>query len=57
MCGIVGIVDRDQSRSVSDGELQGVVADKVMVSAGGTATVDEMAAVIETMDFKALADF
>lgn len=43
--------------AVNEGELQGVVGDKVMVSASGSASVDEMAAVIETMDFKALADF
>ncbi|MBA3326559.1 MAG: hypothetical protein H0T41_15265 [Rhodobacteraceae bacterium] len=43
--------------AVSEGEVQGVVADKVMVSASGTASVDDMAAVIEMMDFSALADF
>ena len=43
--------------AVNEGELQGVVADKLMVSASGSASVDEMAAVIEAMDFRALAEF
>jgi hypothetical protein len=45
------------SFAVSDGLLQGVVDGRVLVSAEGTASPDEMAAVIETMDFEALAAF
>ena len=41
----------------SDGDLQGVVAGKVMVSASGDATAEEKKAYLETMDFDALAAF
>ncbi len=41
----------------SDGDLQGVVDGKVMVSVSGDATVDEKKAYLETMDFDALARF
>jgi hypothetical protein len=40
-----------------DGELQGVVGNKVMVSVGGSAPVEEKTAFLDAMDFKALADF
>jgi hypothetical protein len=43
--------------SISDGEMQGVVGGKVLVSASGTASADDMAAVIEQIDFRALGDF
>lgn len=43
--------------AVNDGDLQGVVGGKVLVSAAGTATVDDMAAVIETMDLRVLGEF
>ncbi len=43
--------------AVNEGDLQGVVDGKVLVSASGTAPVDEMAAVIETMDLRALGTF
>lgn len=43
--------------AVSDGDLQGVVGGKVLVSADGTASLDDMAAVIDLMDLRALAEF
>lgn len=41
----------------NDGELQGVVAGKVMISVSGGAPIEDKTAYLETMDFKALADF
>lgn len=41
----------------SDGELQGVVGNKVMVSVSGSAPVEDKTAFLEAMDFKALANF
>jgi hypothetical protein len=41
----------------TDGDLQGVVENKVMVSVSGSATRDDKVAQIEAMDFGALADF
>lgn len=41
----------------SDGDLQGVVDGKVMISVAGDATTDEKKAYLETMDFDALAAF
>ena len=43
--------------TATDGELQGVVGDKVMVSVGGSATLEQKTALLEKMDFKALADY
>jgi hypothetical protein len=43
--------------AVNEGDLQGVVGGKVLVSASGTATVDDMMSVIETMDLRALGEF
>ena len=41
----------------NDGELQGVVGGEVLVSVSGDAPVADKTAYLETMDFKALADF
>lgn len=41
----------------NDGELQGVVDRKVLISVSGDAPVADKTAYLETMDFKALADF
>ena len=41
----------------NDGELQGIVKDKVMISVSGSAPVEKKTALIETMDFQALADY
>ena len=41
----------------NDGELQGVVDGKVMISVSGDATVEEKTAYLEAMDFKGLAGF
>ena len=41
----------------NDGDLQGVVDGKVMVSVGGNASVEDKTALLEAMDFEALADF
>lgn len=41
----------------SEGEMQGLVGDKVMVSAAGTASVEQKSALIEAIDLDALADF
>jgi hypothetical protein len=43
--------------SMNDGELQGVVDGKVMVSVSGNATQEEKVAQVEAMDFEALGDF
>lgn len=43
--------------AVNEGDLQGVAGGKVLVSASGTAPVDDMVAVIETMDLRALGEF
>lgn len=43
--------------SNSDGELQGVVDNKVMISVTGNASLEEKQALLEGMDFKALRDF
>ena len=41
----------------NDGELQGVVNGKVMISVSGDATVEDKTAYLEAMDFKGLAEF
>ena len=41
----------------NEGELQGVVDGKVMVSVAGDATVEDKTAYLESMDFKGLAGF
>ena len=41
----------------NDGEIQGVVNGKVMVSVSGDATVEDKTAYLEAMDFKGLAEF
>jgi hypothetical protein len=41
----------------SDGDLQGVVEGKVMISASGDASPDQKKAYLEAMDLDALADF
>lgn len=43
--------------AVNEGELQGVVDGKVLVSVSGNATLEEKTALIEAMNLKALADF
>ena len=43
--------------SMNEGELQGVVADKVLVSVSGEAPLEAKTAHLEAMDFKALGDF
>jgi hypothetical protein len=43
--------------SMNDGDLQGVVDNKVMVSVSGSASLDQKQAQLEAMDFKALGDF
>lgn len=40
-----------------DGELQGVVNNKVMISVAGSATLEDKTAFLEKMDFKGLGDF
>lgn len=40
-----------------DGELQGVVENKVMVSVSGSASIEDKTAFLEAMDFKALGEF
>jgi hypothetical protein len=42
---------------VNEGELQGVVGGKVLVSVSGNASIEDKTAHLEAMDFKALADF
>jgi hypothetical protein len=42
---------------MNEGELQGVVDDKVLVTVSGNATIEDKTAHLEAMDFKALADF
>ncbi len=57
--GVTGEMRRIQRTQfvVNDGEMQGVVGDRVLVSVSGTATPDEMAALVEMMDLGALGDF
>jgi hypothetical protein len=43
--------------SVAEGEVQGVVGDKVLVQASGSAPADAMRAHIESMDLRALGEF
>jgi len=43
--------------SNTDGELQGVIDNKVLVSVSGDAPLEAITAHLETMDFEALADF
>jgi hypothetical protein len=43
--------------AVGDGQLQGVVDGRVLVTAAGAAPVDAMVSVIELIDFRALAAF
>ncbi len=43
--------------AVNDGDLQGVVNGKVMISASGDAPIDDMAAIIDLMDLRALGEF
>lgn len=60
VAGVAGMESRRIQRvefAVNEGDLQGVAGGKVLVSASGTATVDEMAAVIETMDLRKLGEF
>lgn len=42
---------------VTDGEMQGVIDDRVLVSASGSASEDDKAALIELMDFEKLSRF
>lgn len=46
-----------QTFAVSDGQIQGVVDGKVLVSAEGSATVDDMAETIGRLDFDAIKAF
>lgn len=60
VAGISGMETRRIKRqvfAVHDGQVQGVVDGRVLVSAEGSATADEMFAVIEQMDFDALKSF
>lgn len=41
----------------NEGEIQGVVNGKVMISVTGSASVEDKTAYLEAMDFKGLADF
>ena len=41
----------------NDGEMQGVVDNRVMVSVGGSASVEDKTAYLEAMDFRALGAF
>jgi hypothetical protein len=41
----------------SDGELQGVIDNRVLVSASGDAALEDIIAHLETMDFRALGEF
>lgn len=43
--------------ALNEGELQGVVDSKILVSVGGSATVEDKTALIDSMDLRALADF
>jgi hypothetical protein len=43
--------------SVNDGDLQGVVNSKVMVSVSGSASLEQKQAQVKAMDFEALGDF
>ena len=43
--------------TMNEGDLQGVVDNKVMVSVGGSASLEQKTAQIEAMDFEALGDF
>lgn len=43
-----------QTFAVGDGQVQGVVDNRILVAADGSATVDDMVATIERMDFAAL---
>jgi hypothetical protein len=43
--------------AMNEGDLQGVVDNKVMISVGGTARQEDKVAQIEAMDFEALSDF
>lgn len=43
--------------SEHDGELQGVIDKKVMVSVSGSATLDQKTAYLEKLDFKAISDY
>ena len=43
--------------SMNEGELQGGVDGKVMISVGGNAGIEDKTAYLEAMDFDALADF
>lgn len=42
---------------VTEGEMQGVVDGRVMISVSGSAPVEAKTALLEAMDFEALADF
>jgi hypothetical protein len=41
----------------ADGQLQGVVENRVMISVAGNASVDDKVAQLEAMDFRALSEF
>jgi hypothetical protein len=43
--------------TLNEGDLQGVVDNKVMVSVSGSASLEQKTAQIEAMDFEALGDF
>ena len=43
--------------TMNEGELQGVVDNKVMVSVSGSASIEQKTAQIQAMDFEALGDF
>lgn len=42
---------------VTDGEVQGVVADRILVSASGAAALEDKLAAIDLMDLRALGEF
>ncbi len=58
--GVAGAETRRIQRTqfmVTGGEIQGVVADKVMITASGSAQPDDIFATIEAMDLRALGNF
>ena len=63
MSGMAGLVGGKPLRiqrtefTEKDGALQGLVAEKVMVSVAGNATLEDKKAYLEAMDFKALGEF
>ncbi|MBP7242554.1 hypothetical protein [Amaricoccus sp.] len=60
MASLAGTATRRIHRTpfaVTDGEMQGVIDDRVLVSATGSASEDDKAALIELMDFDKLSRF